>query len=458
MGICNKLGWTLTNAISYKIMNKVFSLIGLLVLTTTFGQEKWDLRTCVDHAVAHNLTVNQSKIQQEIIANDLENTRNQWLPNVGAYLDNSFTYGTHHPMINKSYQQYNNSLGVNSSITIYQGGLLNLNKERAALNVEASQFQTDQISDNIALQVVNYYLNVMLNRELLQIAQGNLTMSTEQVDRSKILFEGGRIAEAEWVQAEANRAQDVKNVADAKIEVDRALFNLSVLLQLEDYRNFDVEPIALPDDLTLGLYDLDQILAIAYAEQPAVKKAEIDLEMAAKDIRIAQTSLKPTISGSYNLGTSYADYFNKGLMTDAWLSQWHENLTQVVGVSVKIPIFEKFTNKLNIQRAKISESLAQNAMAQEKQKIKENVQEAYFNALSSYEAFQAAKESVRSNALSADFAQKSLDAGVINMYDLNIAQNNLMVAKAQMAQAKFNFIFRMKVLDFYAGIPLTEGL
>lgn len=440
------------------IMNKVFSIIGLFAFITALAQEKWSLRTCVDYAIENNLQVNQSLIQQQLIANDLEDANNQWLPSVGAYLDNSFTYGAHHPMINKSYQQYSNNLGVNSSITIYQGGLLDLNKEKAAMNAAASQLQTNQIKDNVALQVVNHYLNVMLNRELLQIAQGNLKLSAEQMERSKILYERGRIAQAELVQAEANHAQDLKNVADAKIEVDRALFNLSVVLQLEDYRNFDVETIELPDELSMGLYDLDQILSIAYAEQPAVKRAEIDLEIAEKDIQIARTALRPTITGSYNIGTNYTDYFNKGLINDAWLSQWHENLTQVIGVSVKIPIFEKFSNKLNIQRAKISESLAQNAMQQEKQDIKENVQEAYFNAASSYEAFLAAKESVRSNALSADFAQKSLDAGVINIYDLNIAQNNLMVAKAQMAQAKFNFIFRMKVLDFYAGIPLTEGL
>lgn len=439
-------------------MKKYFSIVSLTVLTLVFGQEKWNLRDCVDYAVGHNLTVNQSKIQQELSANDLENMGNQWLPTVGGYFDNSLSIGTNHPMINKGYQQYSNSLGVSSSITIYNGGIVELNKERAALGVEASKLQTETISNDISLLVVNYYLNIMLNRELLQITQGNLEVSKQQLDRSQILFDRGRIAQADLVQAEANVAQERKNVSDAEIEVERALFNLSVLLQLPDYRDFDVEPIQLPDDLNFGLFDLDEILQIAYTQQPNVKRAEIDLEVASKDVEIAGTQMKPTITGSYNLGTSYSDYFNKGLVNDAWLNQWYDNITNVFGVSVQIPIFDKHTNKLNIQKAKIGESLAQNTIAQEKQKIKENVQEAFFNATTSYEAYQAAKESVRSSELSADFARRSYDAGVLNIYDFNIAQNNWVVAKAQMAQAKYNFVFRLKVLDFYAGIPLTEGL
>src|SRR5690606_34598320 len=207
--------------------------------------------------------------------------------------------------------------------------------------------------------------------------------------------------------------------------------NLAVLLQLPDYRVFDVEIIHVPDNLQPGLYDMEEVLQTAYREQPSVKKAEIDLEASGKDIEIAQTRLKPTITGTYNLGTSYADYFNKGLVTDAWLSQWYENITNVFGVSVQIPIFDKFNNKLNVERATISQSLSQNTLDLEKQAIRENVQEAYFNVNSSYQAYEAAKESVRSSELSADFAQKSFDAGMLNIYDLNIARNNLVVAQSQ---------------------------
>lgn len=422
------------------------------------GQEKWDLRECVDYAVQHNLTVNQSKIYYELSTKELELANKQWLPTVNAYLDNSLTIGSHHPLIDKGYQQYSNSLGLSSSIAIYNGGLIELNKERAELNVQANELQTASIANDISLMVVNYYLNVMLNRELLQIAQGNLEVSEEQLNRAQILYDGGRISRADLVQAEAAVAQEKKNVSDAQIEVERALFNLSTLLQLPDYRNFDVEDISLPDDLQFGVFDLDEILQIAYQEQPNVKRAELDVEIATKDIDIAKTSLKPTITGTYNLGTSYADYFNKGLVNDAWLTQWYENIANVFGISVQVPIFDRHQTKLNVEKATINQSLAQNLVEQEKQKLKENIQEAYFHATTSYDAYRAARESVRSSELSTDFAQRSFDAGVLNIYDLQIARNNLMIARAQMAQAKFNFVFRLKVLDFYAGIPLTEGL
>lgn len=422
------------------------------------AQKKWSLLEAVTYATENNLNVLQSRINEDLSANDLEYAGNQWLPTASGYFDNSLTIGSNHPMINKGYQQYSNSLGLNSSITIYNGGLLNLNKERASLLVESSKYQTESVINDISLMVVNYYLNVMLSRELLEIAEGNLSIMEQQLDRSQKLFDAGSIARADLVQAEANVAQEKKNLADAKIEVERALFNLATLLQLPDYREFDVEIVNVPDDISLGLYDLEEVVQTAYAQQPAVKKAETDLEVATTDIEIAETGFKPTITGTYNLGTNYAEYFNKGLETEAWLSQWHDNITNVFGLSVNIPIFEKFNNKLNVQKAKISESLAQNTMEQQKQIIRENVQEAYFNANSSYQAFEAAKESVRSSEISADFAQRSFEAGKINIYDLNISQNNLVTAQSQMAQAKYNFIFRMKVLDFYAGRPLTEGL
>ncbi len=439
-------------------MKNLIILSSLLFVSNLFAQKTWSLEECVNHAAENNLTILQNRINEKISENDLQYANNQWLPTASGYLDNKLSIGTHHPTIDKGYQQYSNSLGLNSQITIYNGGLLNLNKEKAGLVVDSYKFQTETTINDISLLVVNYYLNIVLNRELLSIAEGNLAVTEQQLDRSQKLFDGGRIARADLVQAEANVAQEKKNVADAKIEVERALFNLSVLLQLPDYREFDIETISIPDDITMGLYDLTQILEIAYAEQPAVKKAEVDLETAEKDIEIAKTGFLPTITGTYNLGTSYADYFNKGLVSDAWLSQWYENITNVFGVSVNIPIFEKFNNKLNVQKAQISESMAQNNLAQQKQTIRENVQEAYFNANSSFQSYEAAKESVRSSEISADFAQRSFDAGLLNIYDLNIARNNLVVAQSQMAQAKYNFIFRMKVLDFYAGIPLTQGL
>lgn len=439
-------------------MKHLFSFIIILASTFAFPQQKWTLRECVDHAAEKNLTIQQSRINEQLFENTLKNANNQWLPTAVGYVDNSFTLGTNNPLIDKGYQQYSNSLGINSNITIFNGGLVHLNKEKSALGVQSSKLQTEDVTNDISLLVVNYYLNVMLNRELLQIAEGNLALNENQLDRVQKQFNEGAVARAELVQSEANVAQERKNVADAQIEVDRALFNLAVLLQLPDYRQFDVVTIPVPDNLELGLYDMDAILETAYREQPSVKKAEVDVEAAGKDIDIAKTGLLPTVTGSYNFGTSYADYFNKGLVSDAWLSQWHDNLTNVFGLSVQIPIFEKFNNKVNIERATINQSLSQNTLDLEKQTIRENVQEAYFNVNSSYQAFEFAKESVRSNEVSADFAQRSFDAGVLNIYDLNIARNNLVIAQSQMAQAKYNFIFRLKVLDFYAGRPLTEGL
>src|SRR5690606_25949752 len=139
-------------------MKNLFSFIIILAANFAFSQQQWTLRECVDHAAENNLTIQQSRINEQLFENSLKNANNQWLPTATGYFDNSLTIGTNNPVIDKGYQQYSNSLGVNSNITIFNGGLIHLNKEKSALNVESSKLQTEDVTNDISLMVVNYYL------------------------------------------------------------------------------------------------------------------------------------------------------------------------------------------------------------------------------------------------------------------------------------------------------------
>src|SRR5690606_8487760 len=142
-------------------MKNLIILSLLSFATNLFAQKTWSLEECVNHAAENNLTILQNKINEKVSENDLQYAQNQWLPTANGYFDNSLTLGTHHPAIDKGYQQYTNSLGLNSQITIYNGGLLNLNKEKASLVVDSYKFQTETTINDISLLVVNYYLNIV---------------------------------------------------------------------------------------------------------------------------------------------------------------------------------------------------------------------------------------------------------------------------------------------------------
>ncbi len=432
-------------------------LVGLasVIMVSVFGQQNWSIEECIAYAAQHNLTVKENQLNQQLSEQDQLQANYSGLPTVSGYFDNNITLGSYNPKIEKGYYQFTNSYGIQSSMNVYSGGVVKLNKEKAALDLQAAQITTATTMNDISLQIANYYLAILLNKELRKVAQGNQSIAKQLVEQARLKFNAGAIAKADLVQAESELANAVREVTNAQIEIDRSSFNLAMLLQLNDYRNFSVTDVQLPNTLQPGLHNLDDVLEVAYNKQPAIHYAQLKIESAVKSTRIAETYLKPKITANYSLGTNYMDYFNKGLHQDAWLRQWRENIVQVLGVSVNFPIWNQYSNKINVQKSLINEDIAKNRLAKEKQLILENVQSAYFEVNSSFASFEASKEAVRYAEISFDYAQKSFNAGVINLYDFNRSRNDLLSAQSKMLQAKYNFIFKEKVLDFYAGIPLS---
>ncbi|MGV0922202.1 TolC family protein [Empedobacter tilapiae] len=436
-------------------MKQLFFALTFLVSIYSFAQEEWTIEKCIEYASKNNLTVQQNTINQEIFNKNLEQTYNAWLPTISGYVDTNFTIGTYNPTIEKGYYQFTHSFGVQSSINIYNGGVVQLNKDKAALELEASKVQTAMTVNDISLQVANYYLAVLLNKELKQVAVGNLTISKQLLDQNKKKFKAGSVAQSIVAQSESEVATNTREVVNAQIEIERALFNLAMLLQLNDYRNFAVIDVKIPENITSQLYNLEDVVETAYQNQPSVKHAELQIDVATKETQIARTSLFPKITGSFNFGTNYLQYFNKRLRQDALLEQLGHNVTGVFGVGVAIPIWNQYSYKINIQKALINEDLAKVGLLQSKQDVLKNVQSAYFEVNTSFASYDSSKEAVKYAKVSYDFAQKSYNAGVINQYDFNRSRNDMMVAESQMLQAKYNYIFKQKVLDFYAGVPIT---
>lgn len=426
-----------------------------LIVASVFGQQNWSIEECIAYAAQNNLTIKENQLNQKLFEQEQLQANNGALPTVSGYLDNNFTLGSYNPIIDKGYYQFSNAYGIQSSVNIFNGGQVKLNKEKAQIDLQAAQITTATTLNDVSLQIANYYLAILLNRELKSVALGNQKIAKQLVEQTQKQYNAGAIAKANLVQTESELAAAVREVTNAQIEIERATFNLAMLLQLADYRSFSVKDVTLPNNIQQDLYNLEDVLAVAYEKQPAIKYAELKIESAMKSTQIFETFLKPKITGTYSLGTNYMDYFNKGIKNDAWLRQWRENVAQVVGVSVSFPIWNQYTNKTNIQKALINEDVAKNQLAREKQQILQNVQSAYFEVNSSYASYEAAQEAVRYADISFSYAQKSFNAGVINLYDFNRSRNDLLSAQSKRLQSKYNFIFKQKVLDFYAGIPLT---
>lgn len=436
-------------------MRKLLLATMALIATYSFGQKKWSLQECVTYALENNLQVLSNQYNQDIQALTLETTKKQKLPGVSGSLSNNLSFGQQRYVnLVQRNDNFNNSANLSADVLLYNHNRLEKAVQKASYELDASRYDVETIKNNIALQIAEQYLTILLNKEIVAINQSALENATYLFDRAKITTEVGTTAQIVLAEAQASMAREKQNVITAEVNVDRGLFNLAQLLQLENYKDFDIENVILDSDLNAPLIAGETIVQTAYENQPEIKAAQYRIQAAEEQTEITKTAFYPTVSLSAGVGTFYFNQLNQGRDT-TFFKQYSENFGQQIGLSANIPIFNKGITKLQVEQAKINESIAQNTLLQQKQTVKQNVQLAQFDAESNYESYLAALEAERSSTLALDFAEKSYEAGKSTIYDLNNARNSSANAKGSVAQAKYNYLFSLKLLNFYQGIPIT---
>ena len=452
------------------MLKKIFC-IGLLSLGILgFSQKKWTIQECVDYAVKNNLQVQAQAYNKDVQAKNLDMAKRQYLPSVSGTISNNANFGQTLVGTNSiRNDSYYNGANIGASVLVYNNGRLEKTVRKTNYDLEANLLDIETVKNNIALQIAQQYLNVMLNREIKKISESARDNAQKLYDRAKITTEVGTTAQTVLAEATASLAREKQNVKTAEINVEKALFAMAQLLQLPDYRAFDVVDIPVPDNLAPQNESVEDVITTAYANQPVVKAAEQRIKSAEAETEVVKTNFWPTITATAGIGSFYNNLLNKntiGYGVDAqgnpvpikernFTQQYSDNFGQQLSLSANIPIFNKGITKLQVEQSKINQSLAKNNLDQQKLQLKQDIQQAQFNADSNYEVYTAATEAERSTKLALDFAEKSYEAGRSTIYDVNIARNNYANAQGSVAQAKYNYLFSIKVLDFYAGRGIT---
>ncbi|EJL74644.1 TolC family protein [Chryseobacterium populi] len=436
-------------------MKKVLIIVLGLSYLGINAQKKWSLRECVDYAVKHNLQVIQNEYSKQVQDSNLKIAKRGYLPSVSASLGNNVSFGQASLGTGSiRNDRFSNSANLGADILVYNNGRLEKTVRKSEFDVEASQYDIETIKNDISLQIAQQYLTTLLNREIVKISQSAVENAQKQFDRAKITTEVGTTAQTILAEAEAALAREKQNLKTAEINTGRSLFALAQLLQLEDYKEFDVENVDIPDQLAPQLKSVDEVLTTAYDTQPQIKAAESRIKSAEAQTEINRTAFWPTITASAGVGSFYNNLLN---VADerTFFQQYKDNFGQQLGLSINIPIFNKGITKLQVEQSKINESIAKNSFEQQRQVVRQNVQKAQFDVEANYEAYLAAVETEKSTKLSLEFADKSYAAGRTTIFDVNIARNNYANAQGSVAQAKYNYLFSLKLLNFYAGIPLS---
>ncbi|MGG5209319.1 TolC family protein [Chryseobacterium sp. MIQD13] len=440
-------------------MKKVWIIVFGLSCLGLSAQKKWSLRECVDYAVEHNLQVIQNQYSKQIQDSNLKMAKKEYLPSVSANMGNNVSFGQASLGTGSiRNDRFSNNAGIGADVLVYNNGRLEKNIRKIQFDVEASQYDIETIKNDISLQIAQQYLTVLLNKEIVKISQSAVENAQKQYDRAKITTQVGTTAQTVLAESEAALAREKQNLKTAEINVGRALFAIVQLLQLPDYKGFDVEDVNVSDTLPSQLKSVDDVLTTAYENQPQIKAAESRIRSAEAQTEVTKTGFWPTLTANAGLSSFYNNLLNNNGVNSSqpsFFQQYKDNFGQNVGLSLNVPIFNKGITRLQVEQSKINQSVAKNTLEQQKNAVRQNVQKAQFDADANYETFLSAVETEKSTKLALEFADKSYAAGRSTIYDVNVARNNYANAQGSVAQAKYNYLFSLKLLNFYSGIPLT---
>ncbi len=426
-------------------------IISVFSISVGYSQEQpkiWSLQECIDYAQQNNISVKKGELSTKIQA--LEVTRNKmaFYPSVSGSIGGNFNFGT--PNANNS---FNNSYGISSGVTLYNGKRNKYNVAVSEKNLKINELQVQTIKDDITLRVVNAYLNILYNRESVTIAKDQVAVGKELLKRMKELVAAGTKARNDLFQIEANLAANEDNLVKAENNLDLALLDLALLLQLPN-KGFNVQDVQVPVEQARLVYsDSDIIYEKALQWRPEIESAQLNIDNAETTIASAKAGLLPRVTASYSFGTNYLNVQN-ALNQAGYLDQIKDNRGHSVGVSVSIPIFDKQVTKTSVQKAVIQKEIADYSLEDERTRLRAEVERAYIDAKTSLKTFDAAKKSVEAQEEAFRTAKERYDLGVLTSYDFDQVRNQLVNAQSAFIRAKYNFIFRTKFLEFYYGLPI----
>ena len=418
------------------------------------AQETWDLQRCITHAIEHNLSIKQKEAARN--QSEVELNTAQWsrMPNLNGNIGQSFNFGralqADNTYGNRNTRNTNFSLGTN--IPLFTGMQIPNSIALSKLNLKAATEDLAKAKEDISLQVASYFLQVLFNEELTKIARNQVALSQEQLDRKIVFFRNGKASEAEVLEAKSRLAQDQLSLVQAENNHQLALLDLSQLLELPSPEGFQINVPDI-DNFSVHLTLPEEVYAQAMMNKPAIKAAQYRLQGAEKSIKIAQSGYYPQLSFGAGIGTNY--YHLSGIENAPFSTQWDQNMNKYLQFSLSIPIFNRFQTRNRVKSARIQHTALSWQLEESKKALYKEIQQAYYNALaaeSKYKSSQSANESAEASfrLMSEKYAN-----GKASATEYNEMRTAWMKALSDGVQAKYEFVYRSKILDFYKGVPLT---
>ena len=430
---------------------KIFTVF-LFMMSYSLGQNNlWTLEECVNHALENNITILQAKNSLLSSKQDIVSAKGNFLPAVNSNISGGASLGNIEvfPGEFRDREFYSTSLGVGFSQSVFNGfrniNLLNQSK----LSLERNQYELEKLKDDISLNVANAYLNVLFNKENLDLANSQVEFSKFQVSQVQTLVEAGSEPMSTLIETQATYSRDIQNLTIAENSHVLSLLSLSQLLQIP-FENFDVEVVQIDVPSANLMYDdVAPIINYAMENRNEIKVAERDIELSKLSTKISKSAYLPNISMGYGFNAS-ANFSNL-TSDDQLIDQLNDNKGHSVNMNISIPIFNRNQTKAQVKKSKIQEETTNLAFDQVKVNLESTIQRAFTDAKAALRAFEAAELSLGSQILAFENSQQRFNLGALNSFDLEQSRIRLLNARSSQINAKYDFIFKTKVLDYYLG-------
>ncbi|HKL36723.1 MAG TPA: TolC family protein [Salegentibacter sp.] len=475
---------------------KKYSLLILFLFSALFvkAQEnnKWTLQECVNYALENNISVKQSELDIELAELGKRDAIGNFLPNINASATNSWNTGLTQNVTTGVLQTQttrNFSAGVTAGLNLFDG-LRNFKQlQRAKISKLASQYALDKMKDDITLFVADSYLQVLFNKQNLEILKMQNEVTEEQMERTAQLVEAGSLPQGDLLEIEATYADELQRIIVAQNNIRISLISLAQTLLIKDYENFDIVERGY-DIFGIEILDnsVEDIVAQAREERSEIKIAEANREIAQKDVEIAKGAYYPSVGAFFNYNTRES---GQGRVVGAeiddndptreigivestgdivvapnflttignplpFFEQLQRNDGVTYGVQVSVPIFNGLATRNQVRRSEVNARRAEYELEQAELDLEANVYQAYVDAEGAFEAYEAALVAANAQEQAFEYATQRFDVGISNAFEFSQAKLRYENAQSEVLRTKYDYIFKLKVLELYFGVPVTD--
>lgn len=476
-------------------VKNIFLLLAVVLLQRNSSAQEakapqtWSLEQCIEYALQNNIQIKQQELNAELSDVTLTQSKANLLPSLNGNASHTYNYGRTIDKFTNEFttqQVLSENFSLSADVTLFSGWQ-NINTiQQNRYSFMAKKFDLDKMRNDVSLNIASTYLQVLFAMENRDNAQNQLGITTATVERTKKLVDAGSAARGTLLDIQSQYAVEELNLTNAQNQLDIATLSLAQLLNLPSIEGFAI----VKPELNIGNENLltatpTQIYANAVNSLPEVKSAEYGLKSAEKAVDVAWGGLSPRLSMSATYYTGYSDgrqrlltapafqgYKPDGSFTSAgdtvyspsfsnptyenipFSDQFKDNANKSIGFNLTVPLFNRFQVKSSIDRARIQRLNAELSMESTKLQLQKNIQQAYADASAGLKKYISSQKALEATEESFKYTQQKFDVGMVNTTDFNTSKNKLNKAQSDVLQAKFEYIFKLKVLDFYQGKPL----